>query len=118
MKKIACYAVMALCLLASCKRAPQSDEAVITNPKEESKMKQGETYAADLNASKVEWVGTKMTGYHTGTIKIKSGELSVVNGEVKAGKFVMDMTTIEATGPAKVKADASAKLTGHLKSPD
>jgi polyisoprenoid-binding protein YceI len=105
-------------ILNSCKQAPESDEATISTPKEVSKTTSGENFAVDLNASKVEWIGTKVSGYHTGTVKLKSGELTVSNGQVTAGKFTMDMTTITAVGPEKVPADASAKLTGHLQSPD
>ena len=98
----------------SCKQAPKSDEAKVTTAKEESKMSSGETYKADTAESHVEWIGTKVSGYHVGTLKIKSGELSVANGEVSGGNFILDMTTIKAVGPENVPPDANAKLTGHL----
>jgi len=116
--KISFIPVVVFFIFGSCTQAPKSDEATVTTAKEESKETSGVTFTADLNASKVEWIGTKVSGYHTGTVKIKSGELTVANGQVTAGKFTMDMTTITAVGPEKVPADASAKLTGHLQSPD
>lgn len=75
-----------------------------------------ETKKVDVNKSKVEWTGKKLTGSHTGTINIKEGTLEVDNGKLKGGKIVMDMTSIkdvDLTDP-----DSNAKLTGHLKSDD
>src|SRR6187401_1589946 len=99
MKSITLISLSTLFIVGSCTQAPKSDEAKVTTAKEENKMSSGETYTADLNASKVEWIGTKVSGYHTGTVKIKSGELTVSDGQVTAGKFSMDMTTITAVGP-------------------
>lgn len=69
----------------------------------------------DINASTVNWVGKKVTGQHTGTIKIKSGEIMMKDGMLKGGSFVIDMTTIMCTdlpeGPGR-------KLVGHLSSDD
>jgi polyisoprenoid-binding protein YceI len=118
MKRISFLMLSGLFLSVSCTQAPKSDEAKITTPKEESKTSTGETYTADLTASKIEWIGTKVSGYHTGTINLKSGELTVADGQVTGGKFTMDMTSIKAIGPDNVPADASKKLTGHLQSGD
>ncbi len=104
-------------ILTSC-QAPKSPDAITSEPKEEAEVTVGSTYTADTAASIVEWIGTKVSGYHSGTVELKSGELTVENGNVIAGKFVLDMPTIIATGPKKVKAEANAKLTGHLHSPD
>jgi len=118
MKKTILFSIAALFIIGSCKQAPKSDEASVSTPKEEASASAGETYSVDLTASKVEWIGTKVSGFHTGAVKIKNGELTVSNGAVTAGKFTMDMTSIEAVGPEKVPADANTKLTGHLQSPD
>src|SRR5689334_19601902 len=118
MKKIFFVSLSAIFIFNACKQAPKSDEAKVTIAKEEASNSTGSVYTADLNASKIEWLGTKVTGYHTGTVNLKSGEMTVTNGQVSAGKFIMNMTTIKAIGPEKVPPDASAKLTGHLQSPD
>ncbi len=112
------YFFLAALIFVSCKQAPKSDEATVTPAKEEASMTAGEVFNADLNASRIEWIGTKVSGYHTGTVNLKTGEMTISEGHVTAGKFTMDMTTIKAIGPEKVPADASAKLTGHLQSPD
>lgn len=110
--------IFSLVALVSCTSAPESDEALTTPAKEEAGTGKGETYQADLSSSKIEWIGTKVSGYHTGTVNIKSGRLTVSNGSVTAGNFVIDMTSLVATGPEKVSAEACAKLTAHLRSPD
>ncbi|MFI5219702.1 MAG: YceI family protein [Bacteroidia bacterium] len=106
-----------LCLAPACS-APESDKAITTEAKQENTNTPGETYKTDVDASKIEWIGTKVSGYHTGTVKIKSGELTVSNGTLTGGNFVMDMATIAATGPKEVSDEKSGKLTGHLHSPD
>ena len=119
MKKIALISLSAFLLFTSCNQTRKSDDATITKPKEEAQMSSGEeVFKADLKESRIEWIGTKVSGYHTGTVNLNSGEMTVTNGQVTAGKFTMDMTTIKAVGPEKVPADASAKLTSHLQSPD
>jgi polyisoprenoid-binding protein YceI len=110
--------ILTINLVWSCKRAPDSVDAATSEAKEETRNAAGETYKVDVDASKIEWIGTKVSGYHSGTVKIKSGELMVSDGTVSGGNFVLDMGSIVATGPNKVKPEMSAKLTGHLKSPD
>lgn len=66
--------------------------------------------------STVQWTGKKVTGEHTGTIKIKEGTLDLNNGKLTGGKIVMDMSSIankDLTDP-----EWNAKLIGHLKSDD
>jgi polyisoprenoid-binding protein YceI len=77
-----------------------------------------ESWKLDTSASKIEWVGTKVTGYHTGNVPLKSGEIKVNNGEVTGGKFVMDLANMQVLGPKSVDAASNKKLLGHLKSAD
>ena len=104
--------------LLSC-NAPDSDKAKTTATKEVAETTPGtKKYTIDTEASEITWIGTKVSGYHSGPIKIKKGELEVDNGTISGGNFIMDMTTITATGPKKVDVAISGKLTGHLKSAD
>src|SRR6185503_18219271 len=114
MKKLI-YVIVAGLFLAAC-TAPESDKAKTTDAKQEAVNTAGVKYAVDTKASRVEWIGTKVSGYHTGSVNIKSGELMVSNGNITSGSFVMDMPTIVAIGPEKVKKENSEKLTGHLHS--
>ena len=66
--------------------------------------------------SNIDWKGRKVTGAHNGTIAIKEGEFSLNEGELTAGKFVVDTTTItvlDITDPA-----TNAQFAGHLASND
>ena len=63
-------------------------------------------------------MGTKVTGYHTGNVPLKSGEIYVKNGEVTGGNFIMDLANMDVSGPKAVDAASNKKLLGHLKSAD
>ena len=102
----------------SCTSAPKSDEAKTSEAKEVTKNTSDQKWKLDTAASKIEWVGTKVTGYHTGQVPLKSGEIFVKDGEVTGGKFVMDLANMQVVGPKSVDAASSKKLLGHLKSAD
>src|SRR5438309_10950248 len=51
----------------------------------------------DLNLSKIMWNGKKVTGEHTGEIKLKDGTITVKGKDIVAGKFDIDMSTITDT---------------------
>lgn len=72
----------------------------------------------DLNPekSKVEWIGKKVTGEHSGTVMLKSGKLMMKASQIVGGEFIMDMSTIKNTD---IKSDSyRGKLEKHLKSDD
>lgn len=102
----------------SCTNAPKSDEAKTTEAKEVNEDNTGETWKLDTSSSNIEWVGTKVTGYHTGNVPLKSGEINVKDGQVTGGKFIMDLANMEVAGPKGVDAASNKKLLGHLKSAD
>jgi polyisoprenoid-binding protein YceI len=66
--------------------------------------------------SNIDWTGRKVTGAHNGTISIKTGNLILNDGQLSAGNFVIDTTSIkilDVTDP-----DTNAQFTGHLFSED
>lgn len=66
--------------------------------------------------SNIDWVGRKVTGSHNGTIAIKEGQLTLNDGKLAGGKFVIDTTSIrilDVTDPA-----TNAQFAGHLASDD
>ena len=70
----------------------------------------------DVTASKVEWIGKKVTGQHNGTINLTGGRLEMDdNGNLTGGLFTVDMTTIACSD---LSGGAQGKLEGHLKSDD
>ncbi|HLN71948.1 MAG TPA: YceI family protein [Prolixibacteraceae bacterium] len=74
------------------------------------------TQKVDVQKSKVEWTGKKVTGQHTGTIDIQQGAVEVNKGKLTGGKIVMDMQSIknvDLTDP-----EYNTKLINHLKSDD
>jgi len=120
MKKLNLTGITAISLffISSCTNAPDSDKAKTTQAQDIMESAAGETYKVNAEASRIEWIGTKVSGYHSGPIKLKSGELQVNDGNITGGNFAMDMTSIAATGPKEADAESNAKLTGHLKSAD
>lgn len=120
MKKTSLYVLFAMSVLlaASCTNAPKSDDATTSEAKEVSESEGSETLTIDTATSNVEWVGTKVSGYHTGTIDISEGTLDVAGGAITGGKFKLNMNSLVVLGPAGSDQAMNAKLTGHLKSPD
>ncbi|HTN20318.1 MAG TPA: YceI family protein [Pelobium sp.] len=78
-------------------------------------VKPSESYKVDLNRSKIEWTGRKVTGQHTGEIKLSSGQLNLNNGKLSSGVFEIDMNSMSSTDLSGANA---TKLLGHLKSDD
>lgn len=70
----------------------------------------------DASASKVAWVGKKVTGQHNGTINVKGGTVEVDGKNLTGGTIEIDMDSITVLD-IKDKTD-NGKLTGHLKSDD
>ncbi len=81
---------------------------------EEVELKSGD-YDLDVSASSMLWIGTKVTGEHTGTIEVESGSMRVEDGIITEGSIVIDMTSIdcceEPEGPVPT-------LVEHLNSED
>ena len=74
-------------------------------------------YMANPSESSIAWKGFKPTGTHNGTINIETGVLTITNGKVESGSFLIDMNSIvNLDMPAD--SDGNGKLVGHLKSAD
>ncbi|MFC4686688.1 YceI family protein [Epilithonimonas pallida] len=90
----------------------ESNEVLTTND--------GQIYVVDTLNSKAEWKGFKVVKSdntsHIGTLKFESGEVTVKDGKLESGQFVIDMTSI-ANEDLK-DSESNGKLIGHLKSAD
>jgi polyisoprenoid-binding protein YceI len=75
-----------------------------------------QTYNVDAAKSTLNWKAEKLTGFHEGTISLKSGSLKIANDKVTSGSFVINMSTIVSTD--LTDAEYNKKLVGHLSSPD
>jgi polyisoprenoid-binding protein YceI len=70
-----------------------------------------QTYGITPQNSKVEWIGSKVTGSHNGSFEKFNGEIHYANNDVAQSHVQITIDT------SSVKAD-DPKLTEHLKSPD
>ena len=74
-----------------------------------------ETIKIDVDKSTINWDASKVTGKHSGTIKLLEGNLEFDEELLSGGTFTMDMTSINVTD---LEGGAKEKLEGHLLSPD
>lgn len=74
-----------------------------------------QTKKIDITASKVEWLGKKVTGKHNGIVNFKEGAVVLKSGKLVGGSFTVDMTSLTATD---LTGDYRDKLDGHLKADD
>ena len=107
-----------LLFFLACTNAPESDKAKTTEAQEVSTDSSNESWKINTSDSKIEWVGTKVTGYHTGFVPLKDGDIFVKNGQVVGGNFTMNVKDMSVSGPKTVDEASSNKLLGHLKSAD
>lgn len=78
-------------------------------------------YTVDVSKSVVEWKGTMVGVYHhTGIAKFQKGKISLENGRISQGTFVVDMNSLEATDENynPEEGNTKEKLIQHLKSDD
>ncbi len=67
------------------------------------------------SSSTVTWKAYKVTGSHTGTVNLSSGELLFEDDKLSGGEFMVDMTSLISTD---LEGEYKGKLEGHLKSDD
>lgn len=98
-----------------------NDKKETVKDAQEVAAKTGEVYNVDLAASKVDWKAFHKGGFapRWGTLKLKSGEITVENDAVTSGDFVIDMTTLKVDPASVTQADKKpADLEAHLKNAD
>ncbi len=105
------------CKIAATSGMKDTSHITLQNVENATNLKPAETGSYLINAatSTLTWYGEKVTGKkHTGTIAVKSGNLTITDGKL-SGEILMDMTTItdlDQTGEGKTKLET------HLKSDD
>lgn len=114
-KTLLSVAVLAI-LITSCQQAPDATKAETTEKQEAASVAGATAYSIDTTTSLVSWIGTKPVGKHNGDFKLSSGSLSVENGNVKGGSFVIDINSMK--NHDLTDAEYNGKLIGHLKSAD
>lgn len=96
--------------VASCKKSAEATDAEV--------VAEATAEAVTLNVntaeSVIEWKGSKIiSGSHNGTIALSSGEISVKEGVIEAGSFVIDMNSITVLDIED--EEKRGWLEGHLK---
>jgi polyisoprenoid-binding protein YceI len=71
------------------------------------------TFTVNAQKSKVDWVGSKKSDFHTGYFPVKSGAVQVDGGKLVGGSFVIDVAGLKVTDEG-----GGPKLQGHLSSAD
>lgn len=119
MKKISVLALVGIGLLAaSCNKAKTDTSVATEQTVAESK---GEKLTVDTATSVVNWKAFHKGGFapRWGTLNVKSGDISIEGGQVTAGNFNIDMTSIKVDPASVTEADKKpADLEAHLKNPD
>ncbi len=71
-----------------------------------------EKFIVNVAGSTVEWKGFKPTGTHNGTINIENGVVSINDGKVHSGTFLLNMNSLVSTD---LEGEWKDKLEAHLK---
>lgn len=113
--------VIAIMLCGSITQSCKEDKPLTSETKEVLTTQEGEKLMLDVAESKVEWKGYKVfkseNTSHFGTLKFKSGEVTVKDNQLESGKWIVDISSLENVD-LKDDAEQKAKLEGHLKSGD
>lgn len=121
MKKLSVIALVAVGLLAASCNKDKAAETAATTTEQKVAEGTGEVLPVDVATSVVNWKAFHKGGFapRWGTISVKSGELNVEGGQLTAGNFIIDMSSIKVD-PASVteKDKKPADLEAHLKNPD
>lgn len=110
MKNLALLILFAGLLITACKQTP--GEKAEVNEAAVVAESTGVEIPVNVADSKLNWEGAKPTGTHTGTISLMEGNVTVDNGQVTGGAFVIDMNSITVTD---LDGDMKANLENHLK---
>lgn len=87
----------------------QGDPIVENLPVEDVKI------VIDPDESTLLWQGYKVTGKHNGSVDIESGMLTMTDGILTGGHFVIDMPSIAVHD---LEGESQTRLENHLKSDD
>lgn len=113
MKKIVLnVALMAFIGLGAISCKNKENNAEVTEAQEVAEVEMASSLTVDTDASVIEWKGSKPTGTHNGTVQLAEGTMDVQEDQIKAGSFVIDMTTIT---DLDLEGDMKDNLEAHLK---
>ncbi len=97
-------------ILMSCK-GPEGEKVAVSEAAEVA-VASGKTVVISTDESSIGWLGSKLTGTHTGTIGLSQGSVTVQDGRITGGAFIIDMNSITITD---LEGGKKAGLENHLK---
>jgi polyisoprenoid-binding protein YceI len=110
--KLLAFLLVTATIAVSCGSGSEDAQAEVGQAQEVAE-ETGTAYAVNTDESIINWKGEKFSGdFHTGTINVKDGELSVENGNITVGSFTIDMTSIAVTD--ETPEDEKPYLLAHL----
>lgn len=108
MKNIAFYALAAVTLVACSGEEKKEEEKV------EEVAPVEVAYTLDIENSKLNWKGKESEDdFHTGYVLFSEGKTTLLDGNITAGSFVVDMNSITVTDISE--EDKKVQLENHLK---
>lgn len=116
MKKLLCIVFVVTCGIMACEQAPKADKARITDA-QTVQTGTGNAYIPDTAVSVVQWIGTKPTGKHHGSLKLAGGALYVKDSLITGGQFIIDMKSlqnIDLAGDSAMKRKLENELKGEM----
>ena len=113
--KVLSVALLAISVTA-CMNSPKGEKVEAKDVYSINQQVKGEPYNAKLNESSIEWLGTKPTGTHFGTVGLANGNIYVDNSQVTGGSIIVNMESIVCNDIDN--PEMNEKLVGHLMSND
>ncbi|HEY9258967.1 YceI family protein [Chitinophaga sp.] len=116
MKKLLCVILLFTCCIIACEQAPKADKAKITDA-QTVQAGTGNAYLPDTASSIVEWIGTKPTGKHHGSLKLAGGAIYVKDSTITGGQFIINMNSLQDTDLAAdttMKRKLETELKGEM----
>ncbi|MEQ8926028.1 MAG: YceI family protein [Fulvivirga sp.] len=109
--------LVAMSLLISCNPKSEGTDAEVSEAKQVEDVSTAQEYAINTEQSVVNWIGSKPTGKHNGTIPISNGSIAIADDAIVGGSIDMNISEITNNDLAD-SPEMQAKLVGHLKSAD
>lgn len=116
MKKLLCVILLFVCCVIACEQAPKADKAKITDA-QTVQAGTGNAYLPDTASSIVEWIGTKPTGKHHGTLKLAGGAIYVKDSLITGGQFIINMNSLQdkdLLGDTAMQRKLETELKGEM----
>ncbi|ANE52091.1 YceI family protein [Flavisolibacter tropicus] len=102
--------------LAACQSIPKADKAVIVSKQQVvASSSQAVVFKVDTASSSIIWIGTKPTGFHTGTFRLDQGVILLADHVISSGEFSINVASLSNKD---LQGDSKKKLEDHLKSAD